>query len=90
MGDHLHKRLFLKDGDAVEVDSDTQANVILMDDSEYSNYKAGRSHRYHGGFFTQFPATLVPPHSGYWNIVLDLRGGSGKIRNSIRVVSHAF
>ncbi|MCX6843545.1 MAG: DUF1883 domain-containing protein, partial [candidate division WOR-3 bacterium] len=56
MADHLHKRLFLKDGDLVEVDSDTQANVTLMDDYEYSNYKAGRSHRYYGGFFTHFPA----------------------------------
>ena len=32
MADHLTERLFLKDGDVVEVVSDTQANVILMDD----------------------------------------------------------
>ena len=29
MADHLHERLFLKHGEAVEVDSDTQANVVL-------------------------------------------------------------
>jgi len=90
MADHLHKRLFLKDGDAVEVDSDTQANVVLMDDSEYSNYKAGRSHRYYGGFFTAFPATLAPPPWGYWNVVLDLGGGRANVRHSMRVVSHAI
>jgi hypothetical protein len=90
MSDHLHKRLFLKDGDVVEVDSNTQANVILMDDSDYSNYKARRSYRYYGGFFTQFPATLVPPHSGYWNVVLDLGGGSAAVRHSVRVLSHAL
>ena len=90
MAVHLHKRLFLKDGDVVEVDSDTQANVLLMDDSEYSNYEAGRSYRYYGGFFTHFPATLAPPRSGYWNVVLNLGGGRATVRHSMRVVSHAF
>jgi hypothetical protein len=89
MPDHLQKRLFVKSGDVVEVDSDTQANVLLMDDSNYSNYRGGRSHRYYGGFFTHFPARLVPPSSGYWNVVLDLGGRRGTVRHSIRVVSNA-
>jgi hypothetical protein len=89
MPDHLHRRLFLKSGDVVEVDSNTQANVLLMDDSNYSDYRAGRSHRYHGGFFTHFPARLAPPSSGYWNVALDLGGRRGTIRHSIRVISNA-
>ncbi len=88
MAAHLSKRLFLKDGDVVEVYSDTQANVILMDDANYADYRAGRSHRYYGGFFTHFPARLTPPHSGYWNVVLDLGGGQGTVRHSMRVVSN--
>ncbi len=87
MADHLHKRLFLKYGDVVEVDSDTQANVILMDDSAYASYLAGRSYHYYGGFFTHFPARLAPPSSGYWNVVLDLGGGQATVRHSIRVIS---
>lgn len=89
MSDHRHKRLFLKDGDVVEVESDTKANVLLMDDSDYSNYKARRSHQYYGGFFTRFPARLNPPHSGYWNVVLDLGRRRATVRHSMRVVSHA-
>jgi len=89
MPDHLHKRLFLRSGDAVEVDVGADANVVLMDDSEYANYRAGRSYRYQGGFFTEFPATIVPPHSGYWNVVLDLGMKHGKVRHTIRVLSHA-
>jgi len=89
MADHVHSRLFLKDGDVVEVDSDTQANVILLDDPNYSNYNAGRDYHYYGGFFTHFPARLVPPHSGYWNVVLDLGGGQATVRHSIRVLSRA-
>lgn len=87
MSDHLHKRLFLKHGDVVEINSDTQANVLLLDDSEYENYKAGDSYRYYGGFFKSFPARLAPPNSGYWNVVLDLGGGSGTVRNSMKVIS---
>jgi hypothetical protein len=90
MSDHLHNRLFLKDGDVVEVDCDTEANVILMDDAEYANYRGGRSYRYFGGFFRQFPATLVPPNSGYWNIVLDLGGRRATVRHSIRVLNHVY
>jgi uncharacterized protein DUF1883 len=87
MSDDLHQRLFLKDGEVVEVDSDTQANVVLMEDSDYSNYEAGRSYHYCGGFFTHFPARLAPPRSGYWNVVLVLGGGLATVRHSMRVIS---
>jgi hypothetical protein len=87
MHDHLHERLFLRDGDLVEVNSDTQANVTLLDDAAYAAYKAGRSYQYYGGFFREFPARLAPPRSGYWNVVLDLGGGQATVRHSIRVVS---
>ena len=89
MSDHLHNRLFLKDGDVVEVDSDTQASVVMMDDADYSNYKAQQSHHYYGGFFTRFPARLSPPHSGWWNVVIDLGGGGAAVRHSMRVINRA-
>jgi len=89
MSDHLYNRLFLKDGDVVEVDSDTQANVTLMDDSDYASYKAGRSYHYYGGHFTHFPARIAPPRSGYWNVVLDLVGGKANVRHSMRVLSRS-
>lgn len=86
MPDHLHSRLFLRQGDLVEVNCDTQANVLLLDDTEYANYKKGRSYRYYGGFFTSFPARLAPPNSGHWNVVLNLGGASGTVRHAIRVI----
>ena len=90
MADHLNKRLFLNNGDVVEIDSDTQANVRLMDDVDYSNYKAGREHHYYGGYFTHFPARLNPPHSGYWNVVLDLGVDQATVHHSIRVLNRAL
>jgi hypothetical protein len=86
MSDHLHKRLYLDDGDVVEVMSDTQANVILTSDSDYSNYKEHKSYHYYGHFYTHFPARIAAPHSGYWNVVLDLGGGSATVRHSMRVI----
>jgi hypothetical protein len=88
MGDHLHARLLLDDRDVVEVMSDTQANVLLTTDSEYAAYKAGKSYSYYGGFFSHFPARIAPPHSGYWNVVLNLGGGAATVRHSIRVMKH--
>jgi len=87
MTNHLHQSLYLEAGDVVEVMSDTHANVQLMDDSAYSSYRSGRSFDYYGGFFRYFPARLRAPSSGYWNVVLDLGGGTGTVRHSIRVLS---
>ncbi|MDQ1250041.1 MAG: hypothetical protein QG597_4418, partial [Actinomycetota bacterium] len=39
----------LKKGSTVVVTLQNQANVQLMTSSDYSNYKAGRRYRYHGG-----------------------------------------
>jgi len=86
MGDFLHQRLYLNDGDIVEVMCDTQANVMLMSDLDFSSYQRGAAFHYHGGLFKYFPARLAPPHSGDWNVVLDLGGGTGTIRHSMRII----
>lgn len=87
MPEHIHSRVYLEDGDVVSVDCDTQANVMLTTDTNYSCYTRGDSYNYYGGFFTHFPARIAPPHSGYWNVAIDLGGGSANIRYSINVIS---
>ncbi|HAS8353704.1 DUF1883 domain-containing protein [Morganella morganii] len=84
----LHKRMHLNAGDTVVVGCSHQCNILLMTDSNFSNYKSGRGFSHHGGggFFTRLPAKLVAPHSGYWNITLDLGGGSANIKHSISVI----
>ncbi|MGO8961171.1 MAG: DUF1883 domain-containing protein, partial [Streptosporangiaceae bacterium] len=48
--EHLYYDLGnLRRDSTVVVTLENQANVQLMTDSEYSNYKAGRRYRYHGG-----------------------------------------
>lgn len=86
MPEHLHEVFTVDSDDIVEVMSDIQANVMLLSDADYNNYKTQRSYRYYGGFFTHFPARLSPPHSGRWHVVLDLGGGSAAVRTSLRLI----
>lgn len=86
MSEHLHQRLSLNGGDTVRVQCDTQCNIMLMSDSDYSAYKRGSSFHYAGGHFKRFPALLPAPHAGTWNLVMDLGGGSASIRYSVQVI----
>jgi len=86
MGQLIHGREFLADGDVVQVDCDTQCNVMLLTDTNFSSYQRGESFNYYGGHFKYFPARLSAPNSGYWNVVIDLGGGSANIRYSISVI----
>ena len=80
----IHAREFLDAGDTVIVSCDHQCNVLVMDDSNFSNYRSGRQFRYHGGFYRMLPAHITVPLSNYWNTVIDLGGGRANIRYNIR------
>lgn len=85
---HTHSREHMEAGSVVSVQCSHQINVLLMDDSNYSAYKSGRSARYYGGFYKQFPARIGVPHSGNWNVVLALPAGhSARYQYSINVIS---
>lgn len=82
----LHSREYLRSGQSVRVDCDTQCNVMLLDDHNFDRYRSGRDFNYYNGFYERFPAVITPPHAGYWNIVLDLGGASATIRHSIQII----
>lgn len=82
----LHYDLHLNSGDIVEVTLDKQANVQLMDDSNFGNYKQGRSFRYYGGLVKRSPFRLAAPSGGHWNLVIDLGGYAGSVRASVRTI----
>ena len=84
----IHAREYLESDQAVQVDCDTQSNVMLTTDSNFERYKSGRGgFEYFGGFYKQFPAVIKPPHSGYWNITIDVgEGYRANIRYSINVI----
>ncbi len=74
-------------GDIVEVTlSGNAANVRLLDSSNFSSYKRGDRHTYHGGLAKQSPVRLGIPHSGHWYVTIDFQGLSGSVRTSVRML----
>ena len=88
MSDFIHSDLgFRHHGDVVEVTlSGSAANVRLLDSSNFSNYRNGRQHRYHGGLAQQSPVRIQIPHSGPWHAVVDMQGLSGRVNAGFRVI----
>jgi hypothetical protein len=85
----LHSEFEAGSDDVIEVTLDGQANVLLLDPSNFNSYKDGKSYRYHGGLANVSPVRLVPPHPGRWHVVVDLGGYAGSVRAGMRVLRHA-
>lgn len=86
---YLHTREYLHQGDMVVVDCSHRCNVRLMSDADFSSYRQGGRHQYYGGYYERLPARIAVPQDGYWNVTLDLGGGSASIRHSIRILRAA-
>lgn len=77
-------------GEIVEVTLTSAANVRLMTSSDFSSYKNGRQHRYHGGLVTRSPFRMQIPSSGRWYVAVDMQGLQGSTRASARIVPGAL
>lgn len=74
-------------GSVVEVTlQGSAANVRLMDAPNFSSYKSGRRHSYHGGLAKRSPVRLTVPRSGMWHVTIDMQGLRGSTRSGVRVV----
>ena len=82
----LHYDLELDSNQAVEVTLDKQANVRLLDDSNYGLYRRGQPHTYYGGLAKASPVRLAPPRPGRWHLVVDLGGYAGTVKASVRTI----
>ena len=81
----LHYEFDLSAGDVVEVTLDKQANVRLLDSSNFNAYKDGHQHRYYGGLAKQSPIRIPAPNTGHWHVVIDLGGYAGTVRAGVVV-----
>lgn len=84
--DHLHYPFYASRGDTIEVTLDKQANVLLLDSSNYQHYCQNRQYNYFGGLAKVSPVHLSVPSTGNWHVVIDLGGGSGQIKASARLI----
>jgi hypothetical protein len=86
---YLHYEIDADAGDRVEVTLDRAANVQLLDPLSYANYQNGQGFSYYGGYATTSPVHLDVPYAGHWHVVIDLGGGPGSVRASVRVIPKA-
>lgn len=82
----LHKEFDAGPDDVVEVSLDKQSNVMLLDSTNYENYKQGSAFKYHGGLGTKSPVRIVPPRQARWHLVVDLGGYAGTVKVGVQVV----
>ena len=85
----LHTREHLEEGDVVVVQCSHQCNVRLTTDTNFSRIKQGGRHEYFGGFYKMLPARIAAPSTGYWNITIDIGGGSATITHSINIIRNS-
>ena len=81
----LHYEFNLQAGDHVIVTLDKQANVQLMDTTNFSSYQSGRRYTYYGGLATVSPFSIQAPSSGNWHVAIDTGGYPGTVRASVSV-----
>ena len=70
----------------VQVELDHAANVVLLDDINFSAFRRGSRYRGFGGYYRQTPVRLVPPHEGSWHVVVHLGGYPGRVNASMTLI----
>jgi hypothetical protein len=65
--------------------SGSAANVRLLDESNFRNYRSGRQHRYYGGLAKRSPVRFEIPRDGRWHVAVDLGGLRGHVRASVQI-----
>ncbi len=63
------------------------ANVQLLDDENYLNYKGGKQYQYIGGLTKQNVMRLKTTHASHWHLAIDLRGMNGNVVSSVKMIS---
>lgn len=73
--------------DIIQVTLDKEANVRLLDSSNFLKYRNGQQHSYFGGRAKSSPVNLKPPRSAHWYVVVDLGGYPGSVLASAAKVA---
>src|SRR3954452_14217222 len=85
--DFIHYDLKRLDrGQIVEETLDHAANVLLLDNTNFTSYTSGRRHTYYGGHVTETPFHVPVPRSGHWHVAIALGGHTGRVRSGVRVL----
>jgi hypothetical protein len=75
----------LKAGSFVEVKMNIAANVRILAESAFEEYKKKAPHQFIGGYVKFSPYTVNLPETGHWYIVVDRGGKPGTVSASVSV-----
>lgn len=85
--EELHYEIETGPGDIIQVHlSGNAANVLIMDDLSYQNYKQGLPYDYYGGYYTKTPVRIKPKVYGPLNVVVNLGGLPGSVNVIVQIV----
>ena len=63
-------------GSTVSMTIDRQANVFLVDDTNFSSFRRGGTFNYYGQLQKHRGVRLTVPRTGHWHLVLQPVGGT--------------
>jgi hypothetical protein len=73
----------LSGGQVATVQVRERANVMLMDQNNFTRYHRQQRCTFHGAQALTSPVELPVPHAGHWHAVLDLGGAAGVIHSNL-------
>lgn len=83
---YLFCNIYFNFTDKVRVTLSSQANVKLMDVTNYNNYKHGRTYKCYGGLQLVHSLDWTPPYPGWWYVIIDLGGYAGSVTASAKLI----
>jgi hypothetical protein len=86
MADYLHKRLHLRQGQAVEIEIDRPVRVMLLSDLNFEKYKRSRTFYYYGGYYRETPVIVQPPRPGVYHLVIPLGRDADTVPYLARII----
>ena len=85
--DELHYQIVTGPGDRIRVYlRGNAANVLVMEDADYVNYRQGRAYNYYGGYYTKSPVIIKPRVYGPLNVVINLGGFAGTVNAVVQII----
>lgn len=73
----------LSGGQVASVQVGERANVMLVDQNNFTRYQRQQRCSFRGGQALTSPVKLRVPHAGHWHVVLDLGGAAGVIHSNL-------
>jgi len=83
--EYLHYTVKTQKNSIIEVTLDKQANVKLMDNSNYQRYRMKKTYDFIGGLVKVSPMIIKSPYPGQWHIIVDLEGMSGAVKAQVKI-----